>query len=297
MKTLIRQMKYFQEESFLAVRYGAWFSIFWLAARQAIWLTGWSVNHAIILSFAGCFTAVKFHFDQQQLKDENEYRALLRLLTLLGARARPVDESNSAPRDGDNLALWISLRAENGDDWKTYLSGINHSPYSTRYDDVLRKVGAYARNRSLHNYLESLDKAILVAAKTVDGHPKAGLVFGLRKILLNHATERYLQGATHPVALISCIRNIENELPSGSAVAIFLHRVVVELGFKEQTSAYLLDWLTVESWLKEIPPTSLDDMFGQTGKKVPIKIPAVLRKAFEEDREARMFEGGKTYDL
>lgn len=295
MKFLSRDFGFGGDTIFLIAVHGAWFAVFWLACRQASWLLDLGNDPLPPIGVAAGLTIGNFAISRRTLARENELRTALRMFILFGAKGRFLDKDNPIPVESDNLALWIALRADNLDDWKSYISGTPQSRLDNIYRDITFSVGAYARNRELQGRLEHLDTAIVAAAKGLEGKPKPSCLFGLRKVLLNEAASRYLEGATHPSALLNFIGHTAEELPAGSAVKVFLRKIAYELGSQRDTELYHLTWEALESWLTVVPPANISDLFGLEGKRVPMGIPDVLREALERDREAEKFKGGKTY--
>jgi hypothetical protein len=280
---------------YLALIFSAgWAVIFWLAAKQAIWLTGWGPS-GLAEGLALGLTALKYWVDRQSLETENQQRAAIRLLVLLRGKIRKIS-FDEEPKEDVDLPLWTALQTTE-DDWSSYISGIkiiSISGTSWWEDTVLYHAGAIAQNHALQRALETLDRAIIAAARTVGGHPAPGVIFGLRKVLLRHAAERFLDGATkQPIAQIMAIRSLSEEMNKESAVSIFLNRVAVQLGWEGHLSTYLMSWDDVISWLKNSPPEALDDLSKESGNKIRMQIPEVLRQAVEHDR---IYKGGKTYD-
>jgi hypothetical protein len=284
-------VKFSTENAFVVAIYGAWAVVFWLAVNQAAWLAGWGGQIIPTLWISGILTGFKYWFDRQALERENQQRALIRMLVLCGGKIRNVDPGTSMPMPDDNLPLWVALKA-NREDWKDYLSGGGGSQFW--HESLLHSAGARARNKDLEAALETLDKGITAAAASVEGPQRPILLFDLRKVLLNHAAERFLAGATkQPTALITTVRNLSLDLAEGSAVGIFLDRVAAEIGYKGHLSTYPITWDDIASWLKRSPPTTLDDLTGEAGTKVRMEMPKTLKDALEHDR---IYKGGKCYD-
>lgn len=286
----LRSLRLHGDTALTVAWYGGWFGVFWLACRQAIWLFGGSNDPLQSIGEGVALTFGKWALDSQSLKNENELRATLRALVLFGAKPRSVDRENPTPIEGDNLPLWIALGSSV--DLRSYLSG--RAPENFR--GLIHSVGAYARDAELQRRLETLDCAILRAVKGVEGTSTPSVIFGLRKTLLEDAAARYRQGATHPTALVGRIRDLEAELPSRSAIGIFLDRLGIELGATKQSGDYDLTWEAFESWLKATPPSSIGDLLGENGRGVRMEMPETLRRALEQDREVEQYKGGKTYD-
>ena len=176
----------------------------------------------------------------------------------------------------------------NKEDWQRYVADAQ-----TQSDSVIHHVGACARPHGLERSLELLDRAIAAAARSVQGNPAPSVIFGLRTVLLKHAAESFTGGATKaPTALISTIRHLSSEMSRESAVAIFLDRVAVHLGYRDEFGTYLVSWDDVVSWMRTSPPKEVEDLFGETGNTVKMQIPEVLRQAIELDRT---FKDTKTY--
>lgn len=284
-------MKHYSESAVIVAIYLAWALVFWLAVSQVAELAAWGLQILPTLLIAGMLTGFKYWFDKQALERENQQRALIRLLTLCGGKIRNIEPETSMPILGDNLPLWVALRG-NKEDWKDYLSGGGRSQFWHKI--LLHSAGARARNKDLEAALETLDKGITAAAASVEGPQRPILLFDLRKVLLNHAAERFLGGATkQPTALITTVRNLSLDLADGSAVGIFLDRVAAEIGYKGHLSTYRITWDDIASWLKRPSPDTLDDLNGEAGAKVRMEMPKILQDALEHDR---IYKGGKRYD-
>lgn len=272
-----------------------WALIFWLAAKQAVWLIG-AGPEGLAEGVALGLTFFKYWANTKSLEAENQQRAAIRLLVLLRGKIRLV-RFDEEPKEDVDLPLWTALHAKE-DDWRSYISGskITSIGFGPAWldDTVLYQAGAVAENHKLQRALETLDSAILAAAKTVRGLPEPGVIFGLRKVLLQHAAERFLDGATkQPIAQILAIRSLSEEMAKGSAVSVFLDRVAVQLGYEAHLSTYLINWDDVVSWLRSSPPAVLGDLYGESGNQVRMQIPEVLREAMQHDRA---FRGAKVYD-
>jgi hypothetical protein len=297
MKFLSRSFVFGGDAIVLMAVHGAWFSVFLLACRQASWLLDLGNNPVPPIAVAAGLTIGKFAIGRGALARENELRTALRMFILFGAKGRFLDKDDPIPVESDNLALWVALRAGSLDDWKSYVSGfpLSRLENDNIYKDITFSIGAYARNHELQRRLELLDAAIVAAAKGVEGRPKPNCLLGLRQSLLNEAASRYLEGATHPNALLNFIGHTAEELPADSAIKVFLRKIAYELGSQRDTRLYHLTWEMLESWLTVVPPANISDLFGLEGMRVPMDIPDVLREALEHDREAESLKGAKTY--
>jgi hypothetical protein len=284
------QLKFSANSASVIAIYGAWTVVFWLALMQATWLIGWGSQPVAALLNAAILTGIKCWIAKQSEDSENQKEALIRLLVLTGGRVRNLNKENAAILETDNLPLWVALQSE-PDDWNDYFSGSGASQFW--HKNFLQSVGAKARNSQLQDALEALDRGITAAATRVEGPQRPRVLLGLRKVLLHHAAERFRKGATkQPVALISTIRNLAGDMIEGSAIKIFLDLTAAEIGYKGYLSKYHITWDDIESWLKNSPPETLDDLQGETGNKARMEMPDILKEALENERTYR---GGKRY--